>query len=128
MVLYHKSTFRLIEIFELFVSEESLFFIFYFISVKFAFCWNMLPDIIILWFIFRLEEIGVSLVKLHGNLFCLTTGLQYFIATHFKTKEIFHSKVTSEGKSSLIWVTVPAGQGQGNPSQGNSSLVRVTAP
>ena len=48
----------------------------------------MLPNIKRLRFVFRLEERVLSLVQLHGNLVCLTTGLQYLIKTHFETKEI----------------------------------------
>ena len=77
---------RLVLINELFVSRKVFFLIFHYLSLNFAFFWNMLHDIIRFRFIFRMEEKVDSLLNLYGHSFCLMTGLQYFIKTHFETK------------------------------------------
>jgi hypothetical protein len=84
-----------------FFQKEVFFQIIYLISVNFVFYCNMVPD--------RCECIVVSLVQLHGHLFCLMTGLQYFIETQFEIQMIIGTVLLSFTK-------------------GNSSLVRVIAP
>ena len=113
------ATNHLLRLIELFVTKESLVLNILFYLSKFCVLLKHASNIIRLRVIFRLEEIVVSLVQLHGHLFCLTTGLQYFIKTYFETEE--------KGHSFLVRLTAPK-SGSQLPSQGHSSLVRVTAP